>query len=34
MKKRKKLFADPRITIITPSIWLQDIVSKSFFKNM
>ena len=31
-EEKKKLFADPRITIITPSIWLQDIVSKSFLK--
>lgn len=31
-EEKKKLFADPRITIITPSIWLQNIVSKSFLK--
>ena len=31
-EEKKKLFADPKITIITPSIWLQDIVSKSFLK--
>ncbi|CDB28707.1 glycosyltransferase [Firmicutes bacterium CAG:582] len=31
-EEKKKLFTDPRITIITPSIWLQDIVSKSFLK--
>lgn len=31
-EEKKKLFADPKINIITPSIWLQDIVSKSFLK--
>lgn len=31
-EEKKKLFADPKITIITPSTWLQDIVSKSFLK--